>query len=63
MCADSTLQGGAGKDTIAGCLAEKVVLIGPPHSSGCRSKTSSARSLGTAHERGVTVMDALVPCL
>jgi hypothetical protein len=104
------VQGGAGKDAIAGCLAENVVLIGPLSNEPLTGREAVAEAiqtvhtlaayalldadgkiaevnhilaptavrrrdagapcacprhaaLGTAHERGVTIMDALVPCL
>jgi hypothetical protein len=49
------VQGGAGKDAIAGCLAENVVLIGPLSDEPLTGREAVAEA--------ITIMDALAPCL
>jgi len=43
------VQGGAGKDAIAGCLAENVVLIGPLSDEPLTGREAVAEAIQTVH--------------
>lgn len=43
------VQGGAGKDAIAGCLAENVVLIGPLSDEPLTGREAVAEAMQTVH--------------
>jgi len=43
------VQGGAGKDAIAGCLAENVVLIGPLSDEPLTGREAVAEAIRTVH--------------
>ena len=43
------VQGGAGKDAIAGCLAENVVLIGPLSDEPLTGRKAVAEAIQTVH--------------
>jgi hypothetical protein len=43
------VQGGAGKDAIAGCLAENVVLIGPLSNEPLTGREAVAEAIQTVH--------------